>query len=44
MSSTGTEEQHKKVTADKVQSALMEKDELFKEGGQYEDAFTNQNG
>jgi hypothetical protein len=40
MSTTGTDE-HKKVTADKVQSALMEKDDLIREGVNYEDAFTN---
>ena len=40
MSTTGTDE-HKKVTADKVHNALMEKDELFREGVNYEDAFTN---
>ena len=46
MSATSEEQQQqaKKVTADKVQTALYEKDELFKEGVQYEDAFVNQNG
>ncbi len=29
----------KKVTADKVKSALYEKDELFREGVNYEDAY-----
>lgn len=37
-------EQQKKVTADKVKSALYEKDELFREGVNYEDAYSNQNG
>ena len=42
MTSAGDESQAKKVTADKVKSALYEKDELFKEGNQYDDF--NQNG
>ena len=34
---SATDEQPKKVTADKVQGALIEKDELFNEGARYED-------
>ena len=42
MTSASDESQQKKVTADKVKSALYEKDELFKESNQYDDL--NQNG
>ena len=41
---TNSEEQPKKVTADKVQSALIEKEELFREGAHYEEAYSSQNG
>lgn len=37
MTSAGDESQAKKVTSDKVKSALYEKDELFKESNQYDD-------
>jgi hypothetical protein len=35
--SSNTDEQPKKITSDKVQSALNEKEELFREGVQYEE-------
>jgi hypothetical protein len=41
---SNSEEQPKKVTADKVQSALIEKEELFREGSHYEEAYSSQNG
>ena len=34
--SNGSDEQPKRVTADKVESALKEKDELVNEGSNYE--------
>jgi len=36
------QDQTKKVSADKVRSALYEKDEMFREGVNYEDAYQNQ--
>jgi hypothetical protein len=39
MTSNSDESQPKKVTADKVKSALVEKEELFKEGVNYENAY-----
>ena len=44
MSSNQEETHNKKVTADKVQNALHEKDELFRDGVNYEDVYANQNG
>ena len=45
MSSNQDADAHqKKVTADKVRSALHEKDELFREGVNYDDVYGNQNG
>ena len=44
MSSNQEEAHNKKVTADKVHNALHEKDELFRDGANYEDAYLNQNG
>lgn len=44
VSANSEEQQSKKVTADKVQSALKEKEELFKEGGHYEEVYSNSNG
>ena len=41
MSSNSEEQQPKKVTADKVQRALVEKDKLFKESATYENQFDN---
>jgi hypothetical protein len=35
--SNNTDEQPKKVSADKVKTALNEKDELFREGARFED-------
>ena len=43
MSSNQEEAHNKKITADKVQNALHEKDELFRDGVNYEDAYMNNN-
>ena len=37
MTSASDDQQTKKVTSDKVKTALYEKDELFKEVNQYDD-------
>ena len=39
MSSNQEDIHNKKVTADKVKSALVEKDELFRQGVNYDDPF-----
>jgi hypothetical protein len=44
MSAASEESQVKKVTQDRVQNALYEKDELIKDNVNYEDAYMNQNG
>jgi hypothetical protein len=44
MSSNQEEAHNKKVTADKVQNALHEKDQLFVDGVNYEDAYMNNQG
>ncbi len=45
MTSTPEDNMHKKVSTDKVKSALYEKDEMMRDGNRYEDDFKyNQNG
>ncbi len=43
MTSNQDDAQPKKVTADKVKSALYEKDTLFREGAHYEEQYSNAN-
>jgi hypothetical protein len=44
MSANAEEAQQKKVTSDRVQNALMEKDDIMRDGVQYEEMYANQNG